>query len=205
MDRKHQQVYRASAHDLVGDIGFAAAGELRSRPCTQTGYLLDPQKHGHRWVAATADCPTHPGGVPQNLSYIRKIQRHGIPTGVHSGVALRVATHGRVSALHAFRGARAGPDGPHVPLPAAATADRAAIFSRTHSQGTPNRLTSATRPESIILGTKAIERMPTVRNAILDLCRAHGLTTWFGNPGSSELSAGGLSGRFPLPCWVCRR
>ena len=30
--------------------------------------------------------------------------------------------------------------------------------------------------------------MTTVRDAILDLCRAHGLTTWFGNPGSSELS-----------------
>ena len=30
--------------------------------------------------------------------------------------------------------------------------------------------------------------MTTVRDAILDLCRTHGLTTWFGNPGSSELS-----------------
>jgi hypothetical protein len=30
--------------------------------------------------------------------------------------------------------------------------------------------------------------MTTVRNAILDLCRAHRLTTWFGNPGSSELA-----------------
>ena len=30
--------------------------------------------------------------------------------------------------------------------------------------------------------------MTTVRDAILDLCRAHGLTTRFGNPGSSELS-----------------
>ncbi|MFE9583050.1 benzoylformate decarboxylase [Nocardia sp. NPDC006044] len=30
--------------------------------------------------------------------------------------------------------------------------------------------------------------MTTVREAALDLFRAHGLTTWFGNPGSSELS-----------------
>ncbi|PXX10329.1 benzoylformate decarboxylase [Mycolicibacterium moriokaense] len=30
--------------------------------------------------------------------------------------------------------------------------------------------------------------MTTVRDALLDLCRAHDLTTWFGNPGSSELS-----------------
>lgn len=30
--------------------------------------------------------------------------------------------------------------------------------------------------------------MTTVRNAILDLLRAHQLTTWFGNPGSSELA-----------------
>ena len=32
------------------------------------------------------------------------------------------------------------------------------------------------------------QQVTTVRNAILDLCRAHGLTTWFGNPGSSELA-----------------
>ena len=30
--------------------------------------------------------------------------------------------------------------------------------------------------------------MPTVREAILDLFRKHNLTTWFGNPGSSELA-----------------
>ena len=30
--------------------------------------------------------------------------------------------------------------------------------------------------------------MTTVRNAILDVVRAHNLTTWFGNPGSSELA-----------------
>ena len=30
--------------------------------------------------------------------------------------------------------------------------------------------------------------MTTVRNAILDLLRSHHLTTWFGNPGSSELA-----------------
>ena len=30
--------------------------------------------------------------------------------------------------------------------------------------------------------------MPTVRQATIDLLRAHGLTTWFGNPGSSELT-----------------
>jgi benzoylformate decarboxylase len=30
--------------------------------------------------------------------------------------------------------------------------------------------------------------MITVRQAVIDLFRAHGLTTWFGNPGSSELS-----------------
>jgi benzoylformate decarboxylase len=30
--------------------------------------------------------------------------------------------------------------------------------------------------------------MPTVRAAILDLFRKHNLTTWFGNPGSSELA-----------------
>ncbi|MBJ8347580.1 benzoylformate decarboxylase [Antrihabitans sp. YC2-6] len=30
--------------------------------------------------------------------------------------------------------------------------------------------------------------MTTVRDATLDLLRTHGLTTWFGNPGSSELS-----------------
>src|SRR4051812_24042012 len=30
--------------------------------------------------------------------------------------------------------------------------------------------------------------MPTVRQATIDLCRKHGLTTWFGNPGSSELT-----------------
>jgi benzoylformate decarboxylase len=30
--------------------------------------------------------------------------------------------------------------------------------------------------------------MPTVREAILDLFRQHNLTTWFGNPGSSELA-----------------
>src|ERR1700728_3642883 len=30
--------------------------------------------------------------------------------------------------------------------------------------------------------------MTTVRNAILDLLRSHHLTTWFGNPGSSELT-----------------
>ena len=30
--------------------------------------------------------------------------------------------------------------------------------------------------------------MTTVRNAILDLLRAHNLTTFFGNPGSSELA-----------------
>ena len=30
--------------------------------------------------------------------------------------------------------------------------------------------------------------MSTVRNAILDLLRAHDLTTFFGNPGSSELA-----------------
>ena len=36
--------------------------------------------------------------------------------------------------------------------------------------------------------------MPTVRQATIDLLRTHGLTTWFGNPGSSELS---LLGHFP--------
>ena len=30
--------------------------------------------------------------------------------------------------------------------------------------------------------------MTTVRHAVIDLFRSHGLTTWFGNPGSSELS-----------------
>ncbi|MEU7340348.1 thiamine pyrophosphate-binding protein [Streptomyces sp. NPDC007074] len=30
--------------------------------------------------------------------------------------------------------------------------------------------------------------MPTVRQATFDLFRRHGLNTWFGNPGSSELS-----------------
>ncbi|WP_344117648.1 thiamine pyrophosphate-binding protein [Streptomyces blastmyceticus] len=30
--------------------------------------------------------------------------------------------------------------------------------------------------------------MTSVRDAALDLLRSHGLTTWFGNPGSSELS-----------------
>lgn len=30
--------------------------------------------------------------------------------------------------------------------------------------------------------------MPTVRQATIDLLRHHGLTTWFGNPGSSELT-----------------
>lgn len=30
--------------------------------------------------------------------------------------------------------------------------------------------------------------MTTVREAILDLCHSHDLTTWFGNPGSSELA-----------------
>src|SRR3954453_23200710 len=30
--------------------------------------------------------------------------------------------------------------------------------------------------------------MPTVRQATIDLLRKHGLNTWFGNPGSSELS-----------------
>ncbi len=30
--------------------------------------------------------------------------------------------------------------------------------------------------------------MPTVRQATIDLLRQHGLTTWFGNPGSSELT-----------------
>ena len=30
--------------------------------------------------------------------------------------------------------------------------------------------------------------MTTVREAILDLFRTHNLTTWFGNPGSSELA-----------------
>ena len=30
--------------------------------------------------------------------------------------------------------------------------------------------------------------MTTVRDAVLDLCRRYGLTDWFGNPGSSELS-----------------
>ena len=30
--------------------------------------------------------------------------------------------------------------------------------------------------------------MPTVRQATIDLLRTHGLTTWFGNPGSSELT-----------------
>jgi benzoylformate decarboxylase len=30
--------------------------------------------------------------------------------------------------------------------------------------------------------------MTTVRNAILDLLRVHNLTTFFGNPGSSELA-----------------
>lgn len=30
--------------------------------------------------------------------------------------------------------------------------------------------------------------MISVRQATLDLFRAHGLTTWFGNPGSSELT-----------------
>lgn len=30
--------------------------------------------------------------------------------------------------------------------------------------------------------------MPTVRQATIDLLRQHGLKTWFGNPGSSELT-----------------
>jgi thiamine pyrophosphate-dependent acetolactate synthase large subunit-like protein len=30
--------------------------------------------------------------------------------------------------------------------------------------------------------------MPSVRQAIIDRLRTHGLTTWFGNPGSSELT-----------------
>jgi benzoylformate decarboxylase len=30
--------------------------------------------------------------------------------------------------------------------------------------------------------------MTTVRESTIDLLRAHGLTTWFGNPGSSELT-----------------
>jgi hypothetical protein len=30
--------------------------------------------------------------------------------------------------------------------------------------------------------------MPTVRRATIDLVRTHGLTTWFGNTGSSELT-----------------
>jgi benzoylformate decarboxylase len=30
--------------------------------------------------------------------------------------------------------------------------------------------------------------MTTVREALLEMCRAHDLTTWFGNPGSSELT-----------------
>lgn len=30
--------------------------------------------------------------------------------------------------------------------------------------------------------------MTTVRDAIIDLFRSHNLTTWFGNPGSSELA-----------------
>ena len=30
--------------------------------------------------------------------------------------------------------------------------------------------------------------MRTVRQATMDLLRQHGLNTWFGNPGSSELS-----------------
>lgn len=30
--------------------------------------------------------------------------------------------------------------------------------------------------------------MSTVRQATIDLFRSHGLTTWFGNPGSSELT-----------------
>ena len=41
--------------------------------------------------------------------------------------------------------------------------------------------------------------MISVRQATIDLFRTYGLTTWFGNPGSSELdSAGGFSERFPL-------
>jgi benzoylformate decarboxylase len=31
-------------------------------------------------------------------------------------------------------------------------------------------------------------RMTTVRQATIDLLRAHGFTTWFGNPGSSEMT-----------------
>ncbi|MCW2649664.1 MAG: hypothetical protein JWR32_640 [Mycobacterium sp.] len=30
--------------------------------------------------------------------------------------------------------------------------------------------------------------MTTVRHAVIDMFRSHGLTTWFGNPGSSELT-----------------
>jgi benzoylformate decarboxylase len=30
--------------------------------------------------------------------------------------------------------------------------------------------------------------MVCVRDAVLDLFRSHGLTSWFGNPGSSELT-----------------
>lgn len=30
--------------------------------------------------------------------------------------------------------------------------------------------------------------MPTVRHATIDLVRTHGVTTWLGNPGSSELT-----------------
>ena len=37
----------------------------------------------------------------------------------------------------------------------------------------------------------------TVRQATIDLLRTHGLTTWFGNPGSSELT---LLEDFPSDC-----
>jgi benzoylformate decarboxylase len=47
--------------------------------------------------------------------------------------------------------------------------------------------------------------MISVRQASLDLFRSYGLTTWFGNPGSSELT---LLEDFPTisaMCWDCRR
>ena len=47
--------------------------------------------------------------------------------------------------------------------------------------------------------------MMTVRQATIELLRTQGLTTWFGNPGSSELT---LLQEFPDDFryfWACRR
>ena len=47
--------------------------------------------------------------------------------------------------------------------------------------------------------------MTTVRQATIELLRNHGFTTWFGNPGSSELT---LLEEFPTTFgtfWACRR